>query len=340
MEGVLMAWIELHQSLWTHRKTLILADELEIDETLAGGHLARLWTWALDNAPTGNVGSSPRVISYGAGWKGDAALFFQALVRCGWLEPVADTFVLHDWDDYAGKLIEQRAVAAERKSGHTRNMRQAYVDGTIHEVRNRDGDACRYCRNPVDWTDRKTRDGGTYDHVIPGGPTTPENLVVACRGCNSRKGSRTPEQAGMSLDSASNAHLATVPYLTVPYPTVPNPPPPEEMPPADAAPAARRPARKNQPPPPMSAEERERLLADFADLPDAIERIEEALNHPALLGKSSEYLYVRGWLRGDRDKRNRGSPPPMQLRTRFSERRNGHGTAVPDPYSREAYAGE
>ena len=42
----------------------------------------------------------------------------------------------------------------------------------------------------------------TVDHVIPrerGGPDTWENLVAACVACNTKKGNRTPEEAGMKL---------------------------------------------------------------------------------------------------------------------------------------------
>lgn len=58
----------------------------------------------------------------------------------------------------------------------------------------RDGKRCRYCG----------REGMrlSIDHVEPrvhGGHDGPENLVVACRSCNSRKSGRTPGQAGMVL---------------------------------------------------------------------------------------------------------------------------------------------
>jgi hypothetical protein len=67
------------------------------------------------------------------------------------------------------------------------------------EIRDRDGDLCRYCGRTVDWSDRRSGKGGTYDHVIPDGGSTLENLVVADRRCNAQKGRRTPEQAGMPL---------------------------------------------------------------------------------------------------------------------------------------------
>lgn len=58
----------------------------------------------------------------------------------------------------------------------------------------RDGFRCQYCGREA-----PTRDL-TFDHVVPrsqGGPTTWENIVTACRRCNTRKGCRTPKQAGM-----------------------------------------------------------------------------------------------------------------------------------------------
>ena len=42
----------------------------------------------------------------------------------------------------------------------------------------------------------------TLDHVIPksrGGNSNWDNLVACCKRCNNRKGSRTPEEAGMKL---------------------------------------------------------------------------------------------------------------------------------------------
>lgn len=61
---------------------------------------------------------------------------------------------------------------------------------------------CAYCGILTDPGDRLSRRAPQVDHVIPriqGGSDAPENLVLACRRCNARKGGRTPEQAGMEL---------------------------------------------------------------------------------------------------------------------------------------------
>jgi 5-methylcytosine-specific restriction endonuclease McrA len=56
----------------------------------------------------------------------------------------------------------------------------------------RDEGRCQYCGVAAE----------NVDHVVPrsrGGHHTWENVVAACRRCNTRKGDRTPEEAGLSL---------------------------------------------------------------------------------------------------------------------------------------------
>ena len=115
-------WIELQQSLWTHRKTFALAEALAIDEVHAGGLVARLWCWALDNAQADYdhrrgllTGVVPRAIAGGAGWKGDACYFFEALINAGFLDHDGDDIVIHDWWDYSGRLLERRRKDRDRK---------------------------------------------------------------------------------------------------------------------------------------------------------------------------------------------------------------------------------
>ncbi len=60
----------------------------------------------------------------------------------------------------------------------------------------RDHDTCQYCGCKFD------RQELNIDHVVPrqrGGKTTWTNVVCSCVPCNHRKGSRTPEEAGMRL---------------------------------------------------------------------------------------------------------------------------------------------
>jgi len=60
----------------------------------------------------------------------------------------------------------------------------------------RDGNSCQYCQAVLPSREL------TLDHVLPrsrGGASTWENLVACCFSCNNRKGSRTPQEAGLTL---------------------------------------------------------------------------------------------------------------------------------------------
>lgn len=111
-----MAWIESHQSLLDHRKTLRFARELELDQVMAIGHLHCFWWWCLDNAPTGRLTVIPTDdIATGSRYKGDPQLFFNALLSAGFINRKGRGVCIHDWYDYAGKLIERRKRNTEAK---------------------------------------------------------------------------------------------------------------------------------------------------------------------------------------------------------------------------------
>lgn len=120
-----MAWIELHQELPGHHKTRRLARGLGISRAQAVGHLACLWMWALDHA--GDDGDLSRFadddLAEEAGWPGEPGEFMSALREAGFV----DGSVIHDWPDYAGRLIAQRQ--ANRDRARTSRARHAHVTG-------------------------------------------------------------------------------------------------------------------------------------------------------------------------------------------------------------------
>jgi 5-methylcytosine-specific restriction endonuclease McrA len=62
-----------------------------------------------------------------------------------------------------------------------------------HNIMKRDAFQCLYCGSTKNLT---------LDHMIPksrGGDSSWTNLVTACMRCNTRKGDRTPEEAGLIL---------------------------------------------------------------------------------------------------------------------------------------------
>jgi hypothetical protein len=65
---------------------------------------------------------------------------------------------------------------------------------TFEAKKQEQGNRCAYCGN------KPSRDNRLeVEHVAPGGGDSWENLVLSCRACNRRKGSRAPAEAGMSF---------------------------------------------------------------------------------------------------------------------------------------------
>lgn len=99
---------------------------------------------------------------------------------------------VNDWEQWQVEPKGADPTAARRQALH---RDKALRD----EIRERDRGRCRYCHVEVAWNDRRGTTGGTYDHIDPSGDNSRTNVVVACRACNSRKGQRTPREAGMDL---------------------------------------------------------------------------------------------------------------------------------------------
>lgn len=120
-----MAWIEVHQGLREHRKTYACAEKLKISRVVMVGTLVSLWLWALDNVQDGYMtGISNRTIARIRDWpekKADALI--SALVECEWLDKDGDTLRIHDWTDYAGRLMDRREKDKVRKKKSRENSR-------------------------------------------------------------------------------------------------------------------------------------------------------------------------------------------------------------------------
>lgn len=112
-----MAWIELHQELREHRKIYACAESLKISRVTMVGTIVSLWLWALDNMPDGSLdGVSNRTIARVCDFpEKKADTFVKELASAGWLDKKGDTYVIHDWDEYVGKLMDRRKKDRERK---------------------------------------------------------------------------------------------------------------------------------------------------------------------------------------------------------------------------------
>lgn len=128
-----MSWIESHQSLSRHRKTLRVAAILKVDRYKLIGHLHELWWWGLDNADADGhlMGIGEVEIAAAAGWPDKQShAFVEALVVAGFLDEDSQCsqggagLTLHNWYRYAGKLNEQ--IDLRRESNRAAQERRRH----------------------------------------------------------------------------------------------------------------------------------------------------------------------------------------------------------------------
>ena len=110
-----------------HPKTLKLARLLKVDRRYAVGLLHDLFSWGLDAA--GKYGELPDMTAEDiasaleiTGKKGVQTV--AALVESGYLVKDGNTYSIHDWYDYAGKLMDKREADRARKAEAARRKAQ------------------------------------------------------------------------------------------------------------------------------------------------------------------------------------------------------------------------
>ena len=137
-------------------------------------------------------------------WQDAVCLYSRNLVAWTAGENVFTFFGGMSRDSGARSSVTIHSIIAIKRSHRGRYVQRDVPPLSNHELFRRDGYMCMYCGNSHPSSEL------TRDHVKPlskGGRDVWANVVTACRSCNTRKGSRTPESASM-------------PLLAVPY--VPN----------------------------------------------------------------------------------------------------------------------
>lgn len=206
---------------------------------------------------------------------------------------------IHDYLLYnpsRAQVMEDREIA-RRRSAMNADPELARL------IKARDGNACRYCGVEVNWRDRKGVRGATYDHVIPlstGGDESFENLVTACRACNTKKGARTPERAGMTLRSVPDLDGITPQSIDKSGSPIPRPVPiPQKQEPEKKPEGAR--SRSTTPRArECSYEVRAEMVERFRDVAsaqDVNEAIDYALSHAASKKWGDTRLGLLVWLK-------------------------------------------
>jgi hypothetical protein len=165
-----MAWLESHQSLARHPKTLRLMRRLDTSRAATIGHLHLFWWWCLDYAPDGDLAQfDNEEIAIALEWDGDADALVIAMIDAGFID--ADRHV-HDWNDYGGKLLKRKEINRNRmrdaRASHEPRTEHAQTpannDGATHVHRTDDARATHVQSQSTEQNRREentfTADGG------------------------------------------------------------------------------------------------------------------------------------------------------------------------------------
>ena len=201
-------WFKIDDKLHDHPKVQRLLERYGDDGLAAMGLWTLAGSWCGDQMSDGLI--SGFVLRR---WHSDWETLAFMLVDSGmWNVTDVDGrphHEFHDWTDYNDT---REKILADRIA---EKMRVALIRDVelVTAIKARDRDRCRYCGCQVRWGNQRGPMGATYDHVVPikhGGTNTIGNVVIACRGCNSRKRHLTLEEAGMRLLRAGSMGAPSV----------------------------------------------------------------------------------------------------------------------------------
>jgi hypothetical protein len=194
-DELIVQWFKVETAMASHRKTRLMSRE----PVTAPARTAAMGVWWFAAAWTAEKETDGFVPAEEfERWDPNGNLT-PILADAGYLEDATVGgevgYMLHDWLDWqksAEQLHADRVYDSRKAALH----RDPLLTATVRE---RDKDRCRYCGALVNWRDRRSNLGGTYDYVEPAGPNTLDNVVVSCRGCSSIKAGRLLKEAGMPL---------------------------------------------------------------------------------------------------------------------------------------------
>jgi len=128
-----VAWIESNQEVGRHPKTKKLAKLLDISVVTAVGHLHYLWWWALDYAEEGTIGKFDESdIAEAVMWAGNHHSFVEALVQAGFVDRTESDLLIHDWFEYAGRLLVQKQMKREKTNERVKRFRDNKSEKTCN----------------------------------------------------------------------------------------------------------------------------------------------------------------------------------------------------------------
>lgn len=131
------------------------------------GHLHCFWWWALEYAQEGDlIKYDAHDVADAAMWEGEADVFLAAMVDAGFITLDDGVYYIHDWMDYAGRLIERRQKDAERKRKY-RDIRGKSVGQRKESVCNRTQPNLNHTKDIKDLSSEPDSETVVpYEHIV------------------------------------------------------------------------------------------------------------------------------------------------------------------------------
>lgn len=118
-------WLRVEVGLHRHRKTYALARALGISRGETVGLLTGLWSYASEQHGDGDITSLDweAMIEQAGLTVIGPTIIRDELVAAGFVDSSRNRYLLHDWEDFQGKLVERRANERERSARRRRKAR-------------------------------------------------------------------------------------------------------------------------------------------------------------------------------------------------------------------------
>ena len=119
-------YVIIQTSFPSNTKTKLAYRRLGISPVAFAGHMYFMWAYAMENAPDGKLELTPESLALAAEFDlSRAEEFADTLVNTGFLEVSENGYVIHNWNEYSGRLFfkaqekrerDRQRIAAKRKA--------------------------------------------------------------------------------------------------------------------------------------------------------------------------------------------------------------------------------
>lgn len=122
-----MKWYKAYANLKGHPKRFRLEEKLGIDGVAAIGYIHLFFAHVCEYAQDGDLTNfTPKEIARACEWKGDADVFYTALLDVGFIEKTLHHVIAHDWYEENSRFIKEneKRKTQEKPKGRPRTTRK------------------------------------------------------------------------------------------------------------------------------------------------------------------------------------------------------------------------